>query len=588
MTTPQCTDNPTPPSAGKASTNNWDTVFAINFANANKAIVAQKSSPPSFAGSKPGGGFSGPAIDVAGTFGDWQLCGGSGSIAELVLPVSGTATAQTDPPQAIAFSGSATIEVSLDFLPQPPPPGPTPTAAGSGTYTAGTTNSLKLKTDTADPTTQPVVSILSLTLNPEADEAKDAVSDVLETWLLANLVDFDHTFAVIDLGAEADKDQFTWLAPTHVGYGINNPEGASVDDYVFGVMAMTEGRTGANLGHEISPNVIPTTCNAGFLISQDRFLTKILQPGIEKMFLNASAADFAITGDGSTISNVNAVTFQTFESSNKDNTETVTIEGATLDPNKFELELAATTLKLSFTDLHFPWGDDGGYTVNMVYNSECELFMDANGHFQACVVGTPTLSTTVTESSEEKWSNLITGIVEGIAFAVVGAAIGGALGPAADAAEETIESGASAAAEAVEGTEDALEFSSDLLSDDDISNLDEVNSDADSEAGEEMENAEEGGSKSKFGDFFRKNWRKILGMAIGGAVGAVVSKVPDILEAYSENDLAKMPTLDEFAEYSVSPTKWPGQTGYTLVSIALNESLQMGLNVQISDQGGDQ
>jgi hypothetical protein len=575
MSTPQCTNNPTPPSAGRASTNNWDTVFAINFANANKAIVAQKSSPPGFSGTKPGGGFSGPAIKVDGTFRAWQLSGGSGSIVEMTLPISGTAAAQTDPVQTLDFDGSAVIQVGLNFLPQPD-------GSGSSKLSDGTTNTLKIKADTADPKTQPIVSIISLNINAEASEARDAISDVLEEWLLNNLDSFNHTFAAINLGAVADKGQFTWLVPTHVGYGINNPEGAVIDDYVFGVLAMTENRQGVNLGHEISPNVIPSGCNAGFLISQERFMTKIMKPGIEKLFLNAGDADFDVIGDGSTITNNKAVVFHDFETSDKSGKDTVKITGATLDKEKFTLVAEATTLKLSFTQLHFPWGD-GGYTVNMVYNSECELFMDQSKHFQACVVGTPSLSVTVTESEGEKWANIIVGIVEGIAFAVVGAAIGGALGPAAEAAGDGIDEAATVAAKAVPGTTDTLEFSADLLADDDVANLDELDAEDDTEASNDMAKADDESYTSKFKGFFRRNWRKLLGMAIGGAVGAVTSKIPDILEAYSEKDLANMPTLDEFVDYSVAPVSWPGQTGYTLVSVALNESLQMGLNVQISN-----
>ena len=81
-TTP-ATTNPTPKPAGPASTNNWDTAFAITFANANNAIKAQKSSPPAFSGTKQGGAFGGPTVDVDGKFGDWQLSGGSGSLAEM-------------------------------------------------------------------------------------------------------------------------------------------------------------------------------------------------------------------------------------------------------------------------------------------------------------------------------------------------------------------------------------------------------------------------------------------------------------------------------------------------------------------------
>ncbi len=573
-TTVQCASNPTPPAAGRASTNNWDTAFALNFANANKAIKGQKSSPAAFSGSKPGGGFSGPAIDVAGTFGDWQLSGGSGSLAELTLPVSGTATAQSTPPVALPFTGSAVIQISLQYLPQPTAPQLRQTASG------GTTNVLKPNLTTTDPVTQPIVSIISLTLNPEAADAHDAVSDVLETWLLANLDSFNHTFAAIDLGAVADKDQFQWLNPTKVGYGINNPVGAKPDDYVFAVLAMTEGRPGVNLGHDVSPNIIPTGSNAGFLISQERFLSKIMLPGIEKLFLNASDTDFHVVADGSTITNVNQVNFHDFTTSSKSG-DTVDITGANVAAGKFTLIANVTTISISFVDLNFPWSG-GDYTVHMDYNGESELYMDPNKHFQACTVGKPSLAVTVTQSSESKWSNLIIGIVEGIAFAVIGAAIGGALGPAAEAAGEGFEEAGSAAADAVEDSSDALDFSGDFPADDDIPNLDEENANADSDASEEVENSDNESYKSKFEGFFRRNWRKILGMAIGGAVGVVVGKLPDILEAYSENDLEKMPTLDEFVDYSVSPVGWPGQTGYTLQNLSLNESLQMGLNVQIS------
>jgi hypothetical protein len=562
----------TPP--GRASTNNWDTAFAINFANANKAIKAQKSSPPSFSGTKPGGGFSGPAIDVDGKFGDWQLCGGSGSLAELQLPISGTATAKSAPPIVLDFTGSAVIQIELQYLPQP--------GGDSGQDdSGGTTNALKPKLTTDDPTTQPVVSVLSVTLNADAADAHDSVEDVLGTWLNANLESFNHTFAAVDLGAVADKDQFQWLNPTHVGYGINNPEGATTDDYIFGVLAMTENRTGQNLGHDVSPNIIPDGCNAGFLISQERFLTKIMLPGIEKLFLNATDSDFIVDEDGSSITNVNPVTFNDFTTSSSSG-DTVDITGATLDTKNFTLTANVTTMSIAFVDLNFPW-NGGGYTVHMNYNGESTLYMDTNKHFQAETVGTPSLAVSVTESDQEKWTNLIVGIVEGIALAVAGAAIGGALGPAAEGAGEGLTEGGQAAAEGVDRTTDALEFGADLPNDSEVPNLDETNAEEDSNASDDVENSDNESYKSKFEGFFRRNWRKILGMAIGGAIGAVTAKLPDILEAYSENDLEKMPTLDEFVDFALNPTTWPSQTGYALVSAALNESLQMGLDVQISE-----
>ena len=229
------------------------------------------------------------------------------------------------------------------------------------------------------------MSVISVTLNPEAADAKDAVQDVLQGWLLANLESFDHTFAAVDLGAVADKDQFQWLNPTKLGYAIDNPEDAKVDDYVFGVLAMTEKRPGDRLGHQVSPNIIPAGCNAGFLIAQERFMTKIMLPGISQLFLKADASDFQVTADGSTITNINPVMFQKFTTANKDGTDQINIIGATLDANKFTLIADETTLQLSFVDLHFPWDVGsrlpGGYTVHMDYTATSALYMDANRHF---------------------------------------------------------------------------------------------------------------------------------------------------------------------------------------------------------------
>lgn len=568
--------NPTPTPAGKASTNNWDTAFGIKFGSANAAIKAQKSSPPSFSGTKPGGGFSGPAIEVAGDFGDWQLSGGSGSLAQLMLPISGTATAEEQPPQVIKFHGSAVIQVSLAYLDEHG------NEVDPNVSSAAGKNFLKLRTSTPDPQEQPVVSIMSISLNPEAEEAQDAISDVLLGWLDANLSAFDHTFAAVDVGELADKDEFQWLKPTKLGYAISNPEGAPPDDYIFAVLAMTENREGENLSPAVSPNIIPTGCNAGFLISQERFMTKIMKPGITQLFLNATQDDFSVVGDGSTITNLNKVQFNNFITEAADGSDPTTITGANVDAQKFNLIANATTLSLSFVDLNFPWGDDGGYTVSITYQAESQLFMDTNKHLQAFTVGKPSLSVTVTESTAEKWKNIIDGMIEGIALAVAGAMIGGALGPEADAAADGLEDAGTDSLTDVAGTDDPLEFSWDEFPpDEDVENLDEVNSDDDADAKDDVANADDESYVSKFKGWFRRNWRKLLGMAIGGAVGVVVGKLPDILEAYSENDLAKMPTMDEFVDYSVSATTWPNQTGYTLQNLALNESLQFGLDVQI-------
>ncbi|MEL6533785.1 MAG: TULIP family P47-like protein [Bacteroidota bacterium] len=566
----------------KASTNNWDTAFAINFKNANKAIVAQKTSPKGYEGKTAGGGFGGtPPMDVKGFFGDWQLNGGSGSIVRLKLPFTNNSTiTNTNTSQSMNFNGFAEVEVKLNYLDSE--------AGGSGaskTHNGGTNKALKTRDTSDHPETDPVATIVSVNLDEAAVKAKivDDVRDTLKEWLNKNLSSFNHTFSAIDVNATADKGEFQWLMPTKIGYGVSNAVGADVDDYVFGVMAMTEDRKGKNLTYQVSPNIIPDNCNAGFLISQERFMSKIMLPGIKALFKNADTNDFEVDEDGSTITNKNKVTFQTLQTEKKDGSGTINIDDASMDKGKFTLKANATSLTLTMYDIHFPWGEDGGYTVHIDYNADSSLKMDKNKHFQVKTTSKPYMHVTVTESSGEKWKNIIVGIVEGIGLAIAGAALGAALGPAAEAAGEGFEAAGSAAADGVEGTTDALDFGGDFPADDEIDNLDDVNSTEEENASEDVAAGDKEGYVSKFKGFFRRNWRKLLGMAVGGAVGAVLAKLPDILEAYSEKDLAKMPTLDEFVDNSVSTTTWPNQTGYTLESVELNESLQMGLNVSIKD-----
>ena len=89
--------------------------------------------------------------DINGMSG--SLGGGSGSLAELTLPISGTATAQQTPPVKLPFTGSAVIQISLQYLPQPGA-----SIRATANASGGTTNALKPNLTTTDPVSQPIVS----------------------------------------------------------------------------------------------------------------------------------------------------------------------------------------------------------------------------------------------------------------------------------------------------------------------------------------------------------------------------------------------------------------------------------------------
>lgn len=558
-----CSNVVIPPTTGIADTYNWDTAYGITFEKVNNSIVRANSSPANFTGSYVDVLGGGATYVIAASFGAWQLSGGSGDLVHMTLPLTnGTIT-----PGGSAFSGSASIEVKLNWLPQP------------GASSDKGTHHLKINLTTNDPVNSPIVSIVNMAVHPAI--LAPVVQSALLTWLLANLQQFNHVFSVVDLGAEADKAGFQWLKPTKLGYAVNTEGATDPKNYVFGVLAMTESRPGVRLDHQISPNIIPTGADAGFLISQERFLSKLLLPGMAVLFKGATAADFTLGPDGTLVQNKNALNFRTFKL--EDGSK---IDGATVDAQKFSLVARATSLVMTFNDLHFPWTPKGsivphGFVVHLTYSAESVLFLDANHHLQMCTVGSraqktgPTLNVVVTKTTAEKWTEIAVGLVEGIVLAVVGAMIGGALGPEVDEAAEGAEQAAQDSVEDTAGG-DPLDFDSGFEGDNEDDNLSENNSEEDGEASKLLE---EPNRLEKLKGFFKRNWRKMLGATIGSITGVGLGVLPQILEAYAENKLADMPTLDEFADESIKTTTWPGATGTTLLNAGLNGSLQLGIQI---------
>ena len=561
-----CSNVVIPPVTGAADTYNWDTAYGITFEKVNNSIVRANSSPANFTGPYVDS-FGGGSYVIAANFGAWQLSGGSGDLVHMTLPLTNGTITPGAGGNAIAFTGSASIEVKLEWLPQP------------GASSDKGTHHLKINLTTNDPVNSPIVSVVNMAVNPA--RYNNAVQSVLQTWLLANLQQFNHVFSVVDLGAQADKAGFQWLKPTKLGYAVNTEGATDPKNYVFGVLAMTEGRPGVRLGHQISPNIIPTGADAGFLISQERFLSKLLLPGMAVLFKGATAADFTLGPDGTLVQNKNALTFRTFKL--EDGSK---IDGATIDAQKFSLEARATSLRMSFDDFHFPWTPKGsivphGFVVHLTYTAESVLFLDANHHLQMCTVGNraqktgPTLNVVVTKTTAEKWTEIAVGVVEGIVLAVVGAMIGGALGPEVDEAAEGAEQAGQDAVEDTAGG-DPLDFDADFESDNKDNNLAKNNSNEDGEASKLLD---EPNRLEKLKGFFKRNWRKMLGATIGSIAAVGLGVLPQILEAYAENNLAEMPTLDKFADESIKTTTWPGATGTKLLSASLNGSLQLGIQI---------
>lgn len=519
------------------TTNNWDTAFGTKFIDANAAIVAQKSSPTTFTGKHT---IVGGTIDVTGSFGDWQLSGGSGSLLQMALPLTAGTVSGGGQAQA-AYAGSAVIQVSLGYLPQP----------GQTVH--------QLKVDGQAP-----VSVLDLTLTAGPASALDAIKGGLGDWLVDNLQEFNHVFAAVDLNTAVDTGEFAWLQPTYLGYAIYTENFTSVDDYLFGVLAMTDNRSGSRLSPELDPGVIPTGSDAGFLIAPTRVMEQMFQPHVESLFRGATATSFDYRDAGMTLYNTTPLDLPDFTLSDGRK-----ITDAGIDADGFNLSIGTGSVVISFTGMTFTWKE--GYTVTVNYRSVNAMATDADGHLQLTQTGTPTVSMSISESSGEKWKDIWTGIGIGIATAIIGAVIGAAAeaGLAARAAAKAIQEGVEASVDGLVELE--LEVVDDAMT---VEEQLQAEVDALKEAVQSLKNAD---AAMGFAGFFRANAFKLLGAAIGAAVGGAVGSIPAILDGYAEDDKNRMPTLDAFAAKAIGNTTWAGGSTFSLTSAALHSSLQLGL-----------
>jgi hypothetical protein len=270
---------------GGYTTNGWDTVYVIALPDVNAAIVSQKSSPTSWSATIQGGTFN-PTINGTGSFGDWALTtGGSGSIVRMNIPFTATVVVGAD--TIHVAGGTAFVEVKLEYIPQPPTDGSTP-------------NNLKVRT-AGGSQNDPVVTVSSVTYtSPAQDDGLDnALVELLAQWMNANLMQFEHVFATVNLGLDEAKGDFAWLSPTTTSYAYL--DNVSISEALLGVLCMTEGRSAEDAVQEIGAGAIPQGARSSFNLSLERVMSKMVMPGLPLEFTHAPAGAFSLSEDATQI-----------------------------------------------------------------------------------------------------------------------------------------------------------------------------------------------------------------------------------------------------------------------------------------------
>lgn len=138
----------------------------------------------------------------------------------------------------------------------------------------------------------PVVLVNSVTYTSPApdEELTTKLTELLGQWFNANLQAFTHVFTTVNLGMEAAEDAFKWLYPTHTTYAYH--DAATLDDSLLGVLCMTESRDAISTEQQLSAGAIPGSARAGFSISAERFLNKMVLPSLMAEFTEAAPNTF--------------------------------------------------------------------------------------------------------------------------------------------------------------------------------------------------------------------------------------------------------------------------------------------------------
>lgn len=503
-------------------TNGWDTVYAVPFAEVNKAIVKKASSPTSFTESETNDDGT---TTFNGNFSHWELNkGGDGQLVMMKLPIP-NATFATGVNNLSFTNGHAIIQLNLLWVNDPNNP----------IY-----QNLILNNDTN------TVQVIDVVFTGVSAAVKGVMIQFMHNWLVKNITSFTNVFATININQAADTNSFAWLMPTAVSYAVKDVQNS---DSIFGLLCMTENRV-APTSSQVPANALSSTANSALLISPERVVSEMFFPNIYSIFKEAKQSDFIIGNTKLYITNVNDLTFQD-QTMEDGSSKTLTVK-----KNNFKLELQGTQIIMTLNKISFNY--KAGIDVNFNHISYGVMEIANNGGFTIKVTGSNT------DVGVETSTGVLVGeIIGSLAAAIIGAIIGGLIGGAVAGGEEAAEQ---VAAEIVEnGVANAVEMQP-------VEGAAEIGPAAVADAAAQ--------GPGRFSTFFAQNWAKLLGGFLGIAIGGV--PVPVAMAVLKGKAEGETPDLVDFGANAISPVSWPGTTNneFTIAGGSLNGALQLAINLK--------
>ncbi|KAK9781507.1 putative TULIP family P47-like protein [Seiridium cardinale] len=244
------------------SMNGWDVVSVVTIPFVNAAIHTQGGSPTKME-------VSNGTINAQAGFGTWQITVGGGSnLLMFNIPLTNMTGTVTKDGKIIAQFNYPSLAAKLELV---------------LTFVDSSATDRKLVVDSKTPPT----AILSLT-DDKGQNLSNALDDTfikqaLTVWCGANLSQFSHVFASVNLEPSTSTDEkWAFCKPSTVAYTYI--AGNSLTNSYLGITYNTAGKTTPGSVAQIDPTFIPAGCQAAFMLSPALFVTNFLAPAARQQF----------------------------------------------------------------------------------------------------------------------------------------------------------------------------------------------------------------------------------------------------------------------------------------------------------------
>jgi len=242
--------------------NGWDVVSIVTIPFVNAAIYTQAGSPTKME-------VSNGTINAEAGFGTWQITVGGGSnLLMFNIPLTNMIGSVTKDGKTITQFNYPTLAAKLELV---------------LTLVDSSATDRKLVVDSKTPPT----AVLSLT-DDKGQTLSNALDDTfikqaLTIWCAANLSQFSHVFASVNLEPSTSADEkWAFCKPSIVAYTYI--AGNSLSNSYLGIIYNTAGKTTPGSVAQIDPTFIPAGCQVAFMLSPALFVTNFLAPAACQQF----------------------------------------------------------------------------------------------------------------------------------------------------------------------------------------------------------------------------------------------------------------------------------------------------------------